>query len=58
MKRTLMLVTAIMIAGAVTARPAQAKVKTDCIDGCNADFPGTEIYNIAIRGWCYILRGC
>lgn len=37
--------------------PASAEPE-DCIKGCDRDFPGETPEQVAIRGWCYILRGC
>jgi hypothetical protein len=43
------------------ATPVVAPASTEpenCIEGCNRDFPGETPEQVAIRGWCYILRGC
>lgn len=56
LKKTLMLVPAVMLALSLT--PESAPAQNACIAGCDADFPGTSVEHIAIRGWCYILRGC
>jgi hypothetical protein len=41
--------------------PADAMMAGDCLDGvideCNEDFPNTDEKLIAIRGWCYLIRG-
>lgn len=55
MKRTLMLVAALTLSAAAVARPVEAQV-AECIQSCNDDFPGTDLINIAIRGYCYAFR--
>ncbi len=42
-------------------RPADATVAVSCMDGviagCDEDFSTDNYYLIAIRGWCYMIRG-
>lgn len=38
--------------------PEPAVAQNACIQGCNEEFPGDSPAQVAIRGWCYILRGC
>ncbi len=42
-------------------RPADATVAGSCMDEvigqCDEDFPNTSERLIAIRGWCYLIRG-
>lgn len=54
-KLVLVLVTALSLAGGVMV-PAQPALASDCIDSCDADFPGGTPILISIRGWCYIIR--
>jgi hypothetical protein len=61
MKRFLWaLVLASAIGGMPNPTPADAAT-AGClaseIDGCNEDFPNSSEYLIAIRGWCYLIRG-
>jgi hypothetical protein len=58
MKRTLL--AAVLAAGALlgSPRPAHADCLIDSVASCNDDFGGnSNYYTIAIRGWCYIIRG-
>lgn len=50
----------VMGVGAVMAVPATPALAedSDCIEQCDADFPGTRPDEVSLRGWCYILRGC
>jgi len=57
---------ALLLAGAVgmtpNPKPADAAaVAGSCLDNviadCNEDFSTDSEYLIAIRGWCYIIRG-
>jgi hypothetical protein len=58
------LVSAVALAAAVTMLPnpipADAAVVRGCLDreiaSCDEDFPGASPDNVAIRGWCYIIR--
>ncbi|HEX2780716.1 MAG TPA: hypothetical protein VHM30_14540 [Gemmatimonadaceae bacterium] len=41
-----------------SARPAQADCLSEAVSSCNDDFGGANnYYTIAIRGWCYMIRG-
>lgn len=58
MKRTLLV--AVLALGAIlgSPRPARADCLIDSVASCNDDFGGnSNYYTIAIRGWCYIIRG-
>ncbi|HEX9580733.1 MAG TPA: hypothetical protein VF970_06475 [Gemmatimonadales bacterium] len=55
---------ALVLAGAVGMTPnpkpadaAAVSCLTDTIGDCDGDFPNDSEYLIAIRGWCYIIRG-
>jgi hypothetical protein len=58
MKRTIFaLVSALTLAG--SAMPARAEDIQKCmavaVKDCDERFPPTDRWNIAIRGWCYII---
>lgn len=47
--------TALMLAA--TPGDARASCLTEAIQSCNADFPASDWRLVAIRGWCYMIRG-
>ncbi len=56
--RTLILASALALSGAALApAPAHADCLKDAIASCDKDFPPSSKELIAIRGWCYIIRG-
>ncbi len=38
------------------APPAKADCLREAIDSCNTDFPPSDKFGTAIRGWCYLIR--
>jgi hypothetical protein len=59
MKRTIFaLASALTLAGSAT--PARAEDIIKCmavaVKDCDAQFPPTDRWTIAIRGWCYIIQ--
>lgn len=40
--------------------PAEATAAQSCLSealvSCDDDFPGGDPYNVAVRGWCYMIR--
>ena len=58
MKRALFV--AVLALGAILGSPraARADCLIDSVASCNDDFGGnSNYYTIAIRGWCYMIRG-
>ena len=59
------LIAGLVLAGAVgmlpNPRPADAtELQTTCLQeaiaSCDNDFKGNDIYSVAVRGWCYMIR--
>jgi hypothetical protein len=56
------LAAAAMLAVGALASPVSPAVaeETDCVTDavrdCNKEFPPSDYYNIAIRGWCYMIH--
>lgn len=42
----------------LTVVPSAGHAQNACIEQCNREFPGSRPDEVAVRGWCYILRGC
>jgi len=58
-RKFFLIVPAALLLATFTPQLAPAKEEPEnCIEGCNKDFPGEMPEQVAIRGWCYILRGC
>jgi hypothetical protein len=40
--------------------PAEATAAQSCllesVESCDGDFPGSDPYTAAVRGWCYMIR--
>ena len=58
MRKFLMVVPAALLLATFTPQVAPASGELSCIEQCDKDFPGNSPEQVAIRGWCYILRGC